>query len=193
MGVSCGDVVTELWRSMRPDVFDMRVDLLELMHHQNCMDLRKLVLEAIAHGSDQRSPFLHASKSFEIVRRKYWQNSQVQHAALCIVKIDINKWDGRLGDFPCEGWTAQKMCIDMSSPEKQLEFFRTDDVKAFGGQQGDFQYLRGAQKDEEVLIKWRGCVPISIMSVVDPTDGTVVEPFLDFIQRETWRQSLDTW
>ena len=181
-----------LFRSMRPDISDMQINLFEWLHHHNCMDPRKLVLEAIAHGSDQRSPFLHTSKSFDIVQ-KYYRKSQGVAAGLCIVKIDLAKWHEQLTDFPCDGWTPQKMCIDMSSKEKQDDFFKTCDPTAFGGNQDDLRYLHNAMKDKEVLIKWRGCVPISIMSVVDPTDGTVVEPFLDFIQRETWRQSLDTW
>ena len=99
-----GDDLRILFRAMKPDVSDMKIEDFERFAREDCRDHRLVVLEAIARGSQRRSPFVHTSKCFRTVQ-KYYRNKR----GFCIVQIDLAKW--RFSDLPFETWTAQRMCI----------------------------------------------------------------------------------
>ena len=78
-----------LYRAMRSDMEDLRAAEQETMNRLHATDLRYLVLDSIAHGSRERSPFLHASWSLNVARQ-YFNTLQANWTGMCVIRIDFN-------------------------------------------------------------------------------------------------------
>ena len=138
---------------------------------EHCFEMRELVLRAVAHGSAERSPFLHASWDRHLAHRWHQLAQRAQsrgekEAQQILVEIDIWGWY----KYCLSTKLRHQACIiDMSSNVAQKKFFdvvdRHYDMTAHGTALGQ------SIASQEVLLKWRGSIPMHFFTVLDPNTG----------------------
>ena len=143
-------------------------------------ELRCHVLQALAMGSHKPSPFLHFSKSLEIA--KGWHalaRSGRQEVACqqCIVRLDLEKF---LAECNRKGKSIADEAIDLSDEAAQKKFFTLAPTEYAKHSphlctSSNWRYLSKAAYDEEVLVKWRGTLPLDLLEVVDSETGRPIE------------------
>ena len=120
--------VTKLYRAMRLDLADLvfryEKELHSLPAHHD--EIRRRALRAAAMGSDERSPFLHASWSFEAAHR--WHQLSSAHRKerpeeQILVEIDLWEWYLRCW-FEVEP-LRRDMIVDLSTIKQQHIFLRS--------------------------------------------------------------------
>ena len=143
-------------------------------------ELRCHVLQAVAMGSNEPSPFLHFTKCFH--RAKDWHllaRSGRKELACeqCIVRLDMT----RFREY-CEkrGKNIQDEAIDLSDEAAQKKFFTLAPEEYAKHAPhlctvSNWNYLKKAARDEEVLVKWRGTLPLDLLEVVDSETGRPIE------------------
>ena len=156
--------ITHIFRAMRPDMDDlMFVPHACHAFDPNSDEMKVEIMSALVHGSKQRSPFLHGSISLSKAHR--WSQLAQEHRGeevreQVLVKIDLWAWYQ-------SGGVTQDMILDLSSPAAMNKVFK----KGFYGY-GDWceeasSELMLAVNTREILLKWRGSVPVEVMEVVD--------------------------
>ena len=110
--------VKEVYRAMRPDLRDLQYAYHPAMGEDPELEtMRIFVARAVTHGSRERSPFLHASKSINKSRRfaKLGINLRGETGNLfCRIRIY---------DMLCDGCLQPGDVIDVSSTAAVKEFF----------------------------------------------------------------------
>ena len=112
-------------------------------------------LQAIQTGSNRTSPFLHCSWSYLNARKWWiWGRERRGERNNYIVRIDTMN-------------LQEDQIFDVSNRQRQQRL-----VSQYGMQDDDrfedyLDVLAHAEADNEVLLKWRGCIPFSIMEVMD--------------------------
>ncbi len=123
-------------------------------------DLKPMVIQAVAEGSRTRSVFLHMSKTFHGAQRYRLMGSCSRGEAYntIMVRIDVETFISSMAP-------SQQRWVDLSSNRKQHEFF-TKGMDGYGRYvRENFQSLELALKAKEVLLMWRGSVPVECMEV----------------------------
>ena len=139
-------------------------------------ELRCHVLQALAMGSHKPSPFLHFSKSFEIA--KAWhalarEGRQEVAREQYIVRLDMQKFVDKCRK---KGKSIKDFFIDLSDKAAQKEFFtlRPEEYAKHATHLStlfNWNLLSKAEKDAEVLVKWRGTLPLTLLEVVHSETG----------------------
>ena len=177
---------------MRMDLHDMLLCDPLALELRAGMDLRKLALESVCFGSSQPSPFLHATYSYEVAQT-YAKSLGQEGMCMCIVRIDVDAWDGALGRL---SQMIQNKMIDLSTHELQVAFFGTPRLKEYCDNHAgtNVSMLNKAKNDQEVLLQWRGFLPLSAMTVVSGEHMVRTgEPFLSYIQEHHKRKYYNLW
>ena len=152
-----------LYRAMRKDGLDLRrADHAAMSITDPDSDvLRHHVARAVVLGSQYRSPFLHTSVSFHGAHRfKTLGNSRRGEEDTIMVRLDLVKL------YLLEA-LSQYTLIDLSNDVARKDFF----VKGMDGY-GEFvrenftQMIKFAEQSKEVLVKWRGEIPIDALEVL---------------------------
>ena len=140
--------------SLAPDSDEMRVE----------------VLNAVAFGSQPRfrSPFLHTSLSLQNARS--WmvlgrENRGEDPKQQMMAKIDLWAW------YQAGGLT-EDMVIDLSAQPRQAAFFGKPPGEFGEWFEDNFHHIRKAGVAKEILIKWRGAVPIQYFEIVDDCNSS---------------------
>ena len=169
--------VTYVYRAMRLDMDDLKPAVHGRLHEAQLLfrrtngqmtdEGRKHVLRAVLKGSKERSPFLHTSTS--VASTNSWhclarQDRHEQQSVMC--KIDI--W----GAY-CAGVLKEEMVIDLSDRNAWLRF-----MLANPGRLDDFSPncdwtvpFDRATKAREVLLMWRGEIPLEFFQIIDNYDA----------------------
>ena len=148
------------------------------------LELKAHALRSIAEGSSFRSSFIHASTDY--TKALQWhirgRDSRGEQAdGQFLIAISIEDW---ARDMQAMGrdFNKEHYVIDVSSTSAQQEFFGTNDFRKKMGYESIaavvsrlfhkaveewMPMLHQATKDSEVLIKWRGAVPITCMWKLD--------------------------
>ena len=168
-----------VYRAMRPDLEDVRMPKATREVMSLCPDAHELrchVLQALAMGSHKPSPFLHFSKSFEIA--KAWHalaraGRQEVAREQYIVRLDMQKFVDECGK---KGKSIKDFFIDLSDKAAQKEFFtlRPEEYAKHATHLStlfNWNLLSKAEKDAEVLVKWRGTLPLTLLEVVHSETG----------------------
>ena len=185
---------TKLYRAMRPDCKDLK---LSTMNPPKLPpdDLRALVVKWVTTGSTWQSDFLHCSWSLQAAREWHAKaredsNRHEDKSKQYLVCIDLFEL------YNTAKQNDQEMIddvIDISSDSKQKRFFHKgmdgyrDAGKKIGfGSASSWEHhwnlcMRQAYAAQEVLLKWRGFVPVEVMSVVDENGTTVSKNVLDYM------------
>lgn len=130
-------------------------------------DLMPHICYAINRGSNERSPFAHFSTSFD----------------LCRTYLDDMVIECNLVQMYYAGALSQHTVIDLST-ERHWR-------KLFGGSQDRFgdevssemsKAIHFSTKKREVLVKWRGTLPIECMTVLNPETGRVVGSLREILE-----------
>ena len=170
--------VTHLFRSMRPDLDD-----LVLKEHSarklasDSDEMRVQVLRSVASGSEHRSPFLHASLS--LTSAHTWMmlgrsNREEDPQRQLMARIDIWSWYQ-------SGEMAADQIIDLSNMVSCHRFF-TKAPDDYGEWFADnFSEIRRAYSSKEVLLKWRGSVPLQYIDVVEEYNGSFLAKLSDLV------------
>jgi hypothetical protein len=157
--------VRYVFRAMRVDGDDLRnqdshVRVIEPDGDQ----MRIEVIRSVAKGSIIRSPFLHVSTSL-MAAHHFHVRAQSTHAELeenqVLVKIDLWAWYQQ-----CE--VTMDMIIDLSTHEARKHYFEKG-TDAYGSYVEDHFHdmIKYSEKMKEVLLKWRGNIPLEYFQVVD--------------------------
>ena len=181
--------ITHVYRIMRPDMDD----LMGTTHKALLMDadsdsLRYEVLDALVFGSRVRSPFLHTCSTFVAAHR--WRSmglsrkkdlSEEECSALSqetvAVRIDIWAWY-QSGSMPPQG------VVDLSNHIAQKKFFKKGSFEEYGFDQDDAVIgVRHALEQKEILLKWRGKIPLRFFEVIDDVTGQVLGGFEGFVSK----------
>ena len=182
----------KLYRAMRPDLRDLKSQFEAGLHDASAdADIvRVRALRAVALGSEERSPFYHASTTLQGARHWHFLGRQDRGEVAgdqLLVQLDVWDWfqyeelQGR-GEFK-EDWI-----IDLSTRQSQERFFskhlseyvNKDDAFAHRFEVEYEQQMRRALSCNEVLLKWRGLIPPECMTVVNPATGDVVAPLMAY-------------
>ena len=155
-------------------------------------ELRKAVLDAVLHGSKKRTPFWHTSTSLASSYRWLSMAGYVEHSATTGsqpsgprpervgIRIDIWAWY-QSGQMPDEA------LVDLSTKPAQKRFFTREWDEYGHDVDSANQALSFSDKTREVLIKWRGAVPLQCCEVINMMSGQVVgklEDMLAHVQKE---------
>ena len=161
------------YRAIRTDMDDFVYMYSKNVHSltEHCFEMRELVLRAVAHGSAERSPFLHASWDRHLAHRWHQLAQRAQsrgekEAQQILVEIDIWGWY----KYCLSTKLRHQACIiDMSSHVAQKNFF--DVVSRQYDMTGHGTALGQSIASQEVLLKWRGSIPMHFFTVLDPNTG----------------------
>ena len=95
------------------------------------------------------------------------------HPALShVIAVRINIWA-----YYQSGEAPQQAVVDLSHHKAQQRFFTNPDLGAYGVDQDDAATaIRGALRCKQVLLKWRGYIPIDFYEQVDIATGEVLGP-----------------
>ena len=162
-----GQPIKTVFRAMRSDFADLKWEYHPAMGLPHDSDkMRNFVCVAVVHGSNERSPFFHTSKSMN-KSRKYAKMGEInrgeQKQMFC--KIDIFK-------MLCDGVLKAGDVIDLSNHKALTKFFNKRPEQYGTWFEANFQQCcKWATEAEEVVIKWRGCIPLQYFSVVDDITG----------------------
>ena len=169
--------VKHLFRIMRVDMDDLQVEMIDLekmMGYERGSDIFKSeTLRAVAFGSSYRTSFLHtslslaAAHSWGVLSRLKAQKTDPNHEVLA-VRIKILDWY-LSGDMP-EG-----ALIDLSAAEPQYGFVKPpcDELPTIS--KNDVQEaIRLSRLRKEVLVCWRGMVPLKYFELINDINGEVL-------------------
>ena len=179
---------------MRPDCKDLKLSTIDPPNLRPD-DLRALVVKCVTTGSTRQSDFLHCSWSLQEARQ--WHAKAREDATRhedkskqYLVCIDLFDWYNTAKQ---RGVDMIDDVIDISSDSKQKSFFSKgmDGYRDAGESVGfgsasywEHQWnlcMRQASAAQEVLLKWRGFVPVEVMSVVDENGTTESKNVLDYM------------
>ena len=170
---------TKCYRAMRPDMDDFVWKLDRSIHSlpEDSRRMRELALRAVEHGSTERSPFLHASWRKDQAHRWHLLAQQRGESQAHQILVQIDIWGWYKYCLSSNDELLHKECIiDLSSDKAQHKFFdkieNPIDMTSHGGA------LQQAKVSSEVLLKWRGAVPMHFFTVLDPTSGLALGPLL---------------
>ena len=183
---------THLYRICRPDMDDLKFvehEAMRLVHGSDKFAWH--VLNAVQHGSNHRTPFWHASVSISAAQR--WRamadsGSQPSGSGNSVaIRIDIWEWF-QAGTMP------DHALIDLTSPAAQRGFFKKSFEDYSYNQGNALQAMRYAHQAKEVLLKWRGLVPLEYCEIVDEYNGEVLCTFQEALAhvREKGRNIMDS-
>ena len=144
------------------------------------VEFRLIVIDCLANASHwanlygEGSPFFHTSKSLTGCRRWHAHGREVRHELprdQIVVRINIWDW---YQSMVAAGNTEQ-LVIDVSNDHLQGEFFFCQGKNVgdhdFFGVMGEYvKASRQAETAKEVLLKWRGTIPIRFFEVLDNRD-----------------------
>ena len=184
----------KLYRAMRTDCKDLGLSTMD-PPNPSPDDLRALVVKCVTRGSTMPSDFLHCSWSLQ--EAKQWHEKarvdsqrHEDKSKQYLVCVDLFDWYNiakQMGEDMIDD------VIDISSDSKQKLFFSKgmdgyrDAGKSIGfGSASYWEHqwdlcMRQASAAQEVLLKWRGFVPVSVMSVVDENGKTISKNVYDYI------------
>ena len=168
-----GNAVRCVFRSMRPDMDDLRWEP-HLVHTLDITstEFAEVAMHSVTAGSSQRSPFLHVSLTFEGARRfallaQNDKRRQEDPDQQVMVKIHILDWwlademeENGVIDVSCNKAWAKIILPDALDNSK---FLTDSQTEAF----------RNTFRSKEHLIKWRGAVPHVFMEVIDNLFGKI--------------------
>ncbi len=156
--------ITHVFRSMRADLDDLKHTQHNVHHVDHDSDnMRREVLRAVVHGSTERSPFLHTSRSMEAAQcyaaMGRVDRGEEMHSQM-MVKIDLWGWYQT-------GTLKEHTIIDLSSTQALKKYF-TNPPDMYGKLFQD-NFALGARRNEsskEIQLKWRGTLPLEFMEVI---------------------------
>ena len=135
--------------------------------------LRFHVIEAVRSGSKFRSPFMHASTDFHGARRfKDLAERLRGEDATQMVRIDLDVLNELIG--------LSDKIIALDTDKAQKAFFSKNPEDYGPEVASHFTTLRRSTANKEVLLLWRGKIPEECMTVIDPSDASVVGPYRDY-------------
>ena len=179
-----------LYRAMRGDLRDVFPDyasrdwdIMSLSSESPAMRLH--VLQSLTVGGFNASPLLHFTKSWDCALTWRELARAEQNEMGCgqyIVRLDMTRFSA---DCDKRGTPVQARVIDLSDQAAQNRFFTPGPE----GQGGHFPSLcmslvsvslQKAIRDQEVLVKWRGTIPLPLLEVVhigtgEPTGDTAAD------------------
>ena len=174
-----GKPLQKVYRAMSRGYSDLSYQFHHAMREPDYSDeMRKCVAVAVTHGSKERSPFFHTSKSIS-KSRKY-------------AKLGANyRGEDPDAQLFCCLHIYEMFCDDVLKPGDVIDLSDTDAVTAFFDKKpGDYgawfeenfyKCCNYAMRSEEVLIKWRGCLDLQYFSVVDDVTGKDYGPLLEYV------------
>ena len=174
-----GKPLQKVYRAMSRGYSDLSYQFHHAMREPDYSDeMRKCVAVAVTHGSKERSPFFHTSKSIS-KSRKY-------------AKLGANyRGEDPDAQLFCCLHIYEMFCDDVLKPGDVIDLSDTDAVTAFFDKKpGDYgawfeenfyKCCNYAMRSEEVLIKWRGCLDLRYFSVVDDVTGKDYGPLLEYV------------
>ena len=139
-------------------------------------DFKNEVIYWIAEGSKGRSPFLHTCK--QLNRAVQWQGQTPANDRGPLLRCDIYEaYKENPSYFPDE------FLIDLSNDSTQHKFFGPK-LFDYGTVSVDEinKALRYSLLQTEVLVKWRGCVPLKYWTIVDPCTNEDIMPFGEVVR-----------
>jgi hypothetical protein len=166
------DMGSYLYRAMRPDGTDLQP--LDSPMELSGFPLVQAIFEAVDKGSTFRSPFLHFSKDFVQARNWYMRGKMARGEGdgyICRVSIaDLVAFG--LTQSPASSQDVQARVgtiIDVSTPKAAQQFLGL-------WQNSDFVHDRVVQlgiahRQQEVLVGFRGRLPVSLFEVVSSDTG----------------------
>ena len=173
-----------LFRAMRSDGQDLVAALAKFVESgmfaaEGTVDWFRTVLRAVDCGSSEASPFVHFSTKIEGASRWHKLAEQARNEIpekQLLVELDLWEWT-QLGELEGIAPLGPDSIIDLSTKAAQADFLNSFPDWS-GREKGRYeevlrQYphaLKKALDSSEVLVKWRGMVPIGCMHVID-TDG----------------------
>ena len=166
---------THLYRVLRPDMKDM--NRVARRNMDKWEDLARLIVKGLGYGSKENvtSAFWHCSKSQGVAanwqaRAGSWGNEGPPPGFGNIaIKLDIWQWFA-------DGEMPPGAIIDLSDGPAQKRFFNKPDEE-FSMSNSFFRVaMENATKQKEVLVCWRGEVPLKYCTVVDLNSGIEVGP-----------------
>ena len=158
-----GQPIKEVFRSMREDFTDLQHEYHQAMSYRRDSDeMRDTVVRAVTQGSTERSPFVHTSTDIDCARRWARLSTNLRgkkDGLFCCIKILDMMLQGVLGKGDVIN-LSNDAAIRAYFPKKQFEYsqFVEDNFS---------DCYKFAVKSKEVLICWRGCLPLEFMCVID--------------------------
>jgi hypothetical protein len=166
------DMGSFLYRAMRADGTDLQV--LDSPMQMSGFPLVKAMFDAVDRGSTFRSPFLHFSKDFVQARHWYMRGKMARNEGdgyICRVSIaDLVQFGLTQPPAPSQDVQARPgTIIDLSTPKAAQQFLGL-------WQNSDFVHDRVVQlgiahRQQEVLVAFRGRLPVSLFEVVSSDTG----------------------
>ena len=170
--------ITHVYRIMDRDMDDFRFEgrVFHILEPDDD-DLRLEAMSLLA-GNDptDQSPYLSASLDFAALVRWCLAEGLLSgqpHPALShVIAVRINIWA-----YYQSGEAPQQAVVDLSHHKAQQRFFTNPDLGAYGvDQDRAVTAIRCALSCKQVLLKWRGYIPIDFYERVDIATGEVLGP-----------------
>jgi len=168
----------ELFRSMRPDFKDVVPgNWASTMPGHYTSAFKEVVVQAVEEGSGFTSPFWHCS-SDPWKARSWMKMAEDRNLQRCgagyMVRI-------RIWDWWCSGTMDEDAMVDLSSYQLAMKFINSAPKRQnVSDNQNELDKSLGRR---EILLKWRGDVPIQWIDVVADHNGTAIMTLKEFLDR----------
>jgi hypothetical protein len=161
-----------LYRAMRPDGSDLQAE--GSPTQMTGLPLVSAIFESVATGSSFRSPFLHFSKDFVQARHWFMRGRSLRgeaHGYICRVSI------AELVEFGRSQPPASSQDV-VATPGSIIDVSESKLFRTFLGRWQNHDVVTErvhelgiAHAQREVLVAFRGRLPVSLFQVVDPDTG----------------------